>query len=72
MANDNPEKYKSTGGVHLQRLTRAQCVVNHLDPEVPWLVIAVTDQKTEQVAYIGEDTARKLAAGIEQLLAIKL
>ena len=71
MANDNPKQYEQRGGVHLERLTRAKCAAEGLDPSKPWIAVVVTDQKTEQVAFIGEDTARKMAAGILQLLKAK-
>lgn len=68
MADDNLQQ---KGGIHIERLSRSKCVLEGLDPSKPWIAVTVTDDKTEQVAFIGEDTARKMAYGIFQLLKVK-
>lgn len=72
MANDNPEKYQQSGGVHLQRLTKAQACAEGLDPSKPWIVLAITDQKTEQSAIMPADYAMKVSDAIRQLVTAKV
>ena len=60
------------GGVHVERLDAAACTEEGLPLNTPWLRLTITDQNTEQTAIIGEETARKLAVGINQLCDLKL